>query len=126
FDRMIADGDSLYSYDALGRVTSRIRGTTNQTFAYSGLGNDLASISASGTVQARYSRDAFGSLLSLQEGGGPAVAALSDLHGDLVATFTTSLVTSTSFDPFGAVTAQTGAATTLGYQGEYTDPDTSK
>ena len=58
--------------------------------------------------------------------GGPAVAALSDLHGDLVATFTTSLVTSTSFDPFGAVTAQTGAATTLGYQGEYTDPDTSK
>src|SRR5690606_28657881 len=56
----------------------------------------------------------------------PAVAALSDLHGDLVATFTTSLVTSTSFDPFGAVTAQTGAATTLGYQGEYTDPDTGK
>jgi RHS repeat-associated protein len=126
FDRLIADGESLYSYDALDRVTSRIRGTTNQTFTYSGLGNDLAAISASGSVQARYSRDAFGALLGLQEGGAAAVAALSDLHGDLVATFTTSLVTSTSYDPFGAVTAQVGATTTLGYQGEYTDPDTGK
>jgi RHS repeat-associated protein len=126
FDRLIADGDSLYSYDALDRVTSRIRGTTNQTFAYSGLGNDLAAISAGGTLQAKYSRDAFGALLGLQESGGPAVAALSDLHGDLVATFTTSLATSTGYDPFGAVTTQTGVATTLGYQGEYTDPDTGK
>ncbi|MGI5274205.1 LamG-like jellyroll fold domain-containing protein [Nonomuraea sp. CA-218870] len=126
FDRLIADGDSLYSYDALNRVTSRIRGTTNQTFAYSGLGNDLATISAGGTLQAKYSRDAFGALLGLQEAGGSAVAALSDLHGDLVATFTTSLTSSTSYDPFGAVTARTGAATTLGYQGEYTDPDTGK
>ncbi|MFI6705384.1 LamG-like jellyroll fold domain-containing protein [Nonomuraea sp. NPDC050478] len=126
FDRMIADGDSLYTYDALDRVTSRIHGTTNQTFTYSGLGNDLATISAAGTVQARYSRDVFGALLGLQEGGGAAVAALSDLHGDLVATFNTSLATSTSYDPFGTVTAQTGTATSLGYQGEYTDPDTGK
>jgi RHS repeat-associated protein len=127
FDRLIADGDSLYSYDALDRMTSRIRGTAKQTFAYSGLGNDLAVITDNaGAVQAKYARDLSGGLLGLKEGTGAAVATLSDLHGDLVATYTTTLQTSTAYDPFGAVTAQTGTKTGLGYQGEYTDPDTGK
>ncbi len=127
FDRLIADGDSLYSYDALNRVASRISGTAKQTFAYSGLGNDLAAISDSGgAVQATYARDLGGGLLGQKEGTGAAVAALSDLHGDLVATFTTALQTSTAYDPFGTVTAQTGTKANLGYQGEYTDPDTGK
>ncbi|MEV5559817.1 hypothetical protein AB0L44_39750 [Nonomuraea wenchangensis] len=52
FDRLIADGDNLYSYDALDRGTSRIRGTAKQTFAYSGLGNDLAAIADSGGATA--------------------------------------------------------------------------
>ncbi|WP_346114042.1 polymorphic toxin-type HINT domain-containing protein [Nonomuraea maheshkhaliensis] len=125
FDRLIADGDSLYAYDALDRVASRISGTAKQTFAYSGLGNDLAAIS--GGAQAKYSRDPFGALVGLQEGTAPAVATLSDLHGDLVATYTaTGLVSSTSYDPFGETAAQTGDPTSLGYQGEYTDPDTGK
>ncbi|MEU6715642.1 RHS repeat-associated core domain-containing protein, partial [Nonomuraea sp. NPDC046802] len=127
FDRLIADGDSLYSYDALDRMTNRIRGTAKQTFSYAGLGNDLAAITdSSGAVQAKYARDPGGSLLGLKEGNNLAVAALSDLHGDLVATYTTSLQNSTAYDPFGAIIAQTGAKTQLGYQGEYTDPDTGK
>ncbi|MGW0201979.1 RHS repeat domain-containing protein [Nonomuraea sp. NPDC003201] len=127
FDRLIADGDSLYSYDALNRMASRIRGTTKNTFVYSGLGNDLAAITDSGgAIQAKYARDLGGGLLGLKEGTGAAVAALSDLHGDLVATYTTTLQTSTAYDPFGTVTAQTGTKTNLGYQGEYTDPDTGK
>ncbi|MBB5774026.1 LamG-like jellyroll fold domain-containing protein [Nonomuraea jabiensis] len=127
FDRLIADGDSLYSYDALDRMTSRIRGTAKHTFAYSGLGNGLAAITDSGgTVQAKYARDLGGGLLGLKEGAGAAVAALSDLHGDLVATFTTAVQSSTAYDPFGTVTAQTGTKNRLGFQGEYTDPDTGK
>ncbi|WP_146103822.1 RHS repeat-associated core domain-containing protein [Nonomuraea solani] len=127
FDQLIADGDSLYSYDAIGRMTTRIRGTAKQSFAYSGLGNDLAAITdSSGAVQAKYSRDINGGLLSLQEGAGAAAATLSDLHGDLVATFTANLQTSTAYDPFGTAIAQTGTKTNLGYQGEYTDPDTGK
>ncbi|MFG6200442.1 RHS repeat domain-containing protein [Nonomuraea sp. JJY05] len=127
FDRLIADGDSLYSYDALDRMTSRIRGTAKNTFAYSGLGNDLAAITDSGgAVQAKYARDPGGGLLGLKEGTGTAAAALSDLHGDLIATFTTSLQSSAAYDPFGTVTAQTGVKTNLGYQGEYTDVDTGK
>jgi RHS repeat-associated protein len=128
FDRLIADGDSLYSYDALNRVTTRTRGTAKQTFAYSGLGNDLAAITDTGTgaVLNKYGRDVGGGILSLREGNTPATAALSDLHGDLVATFTTGIQTSTAYDPFGTPTAQTGAKASLGYQGEYTDPDTGK
>ncbi|MER6950427.1 RHS repeat-associated core domain-containing protein [Nonomuraea sp. NPDC000554] len=128
FDRLIADGDSLYSYDALDRVTSRIKGATKQTFAYAGLANDLAAISdTSGGIQAKYGRDASGALLGQQEGTNPALATMTDLHGDLVATYdTNNLATTTAYDPFGTVTAQTGAKTNLGYQGEYTDPDTGK
>ncbi|MEV0614792.1 polymorphic toxin-type HINT domain-containing protein [Nonomuraea sp. NPDC050404] len=127
FDRLIADGDSLYAYDALDRVTSRISGTTKQTHQYAGLGNDLAAISVSSSVQAKYSRDPFGALVGLQEGTAPAAATLSDLHSDLVATYTgTGLVSSTSYGPFGETAAQAGDPTSLGYQGEYTDPDTGK
>ncbi|MEU1390715.1 MULTISPECIES: RHS repeat-associated core domain-containing protein [unclassified Nonomuraea] len=129
FDRMIADGDSLYAYDALDRVASRIRGMGKQTFAYSGLGNDLAALTdtSTGGLVARYARDADGGLLGLKEGAGAAAATLTDLHGDLVATVnSTGLTTSTAYDPFGAVTAQTGAKSNLGYQSEYTDPDTGK
>ncbi len=128
FDRLIADGDSLYSYDAFDRVSSRINGAAKQNFAYAGLTNDLAAATdSSGAVQAKYGRDAGGTLLGQQEGTNPALATLTDLHGDLVATYsTTALATTTAYDPFGTVTAQTGVKTTLGYQGEYTDPDTGK
>ncbi|MET7338223.1 polymorphic toxin-type HINT domain-containing protein [Nonomuraea sp. NPDC005650] len=127
FDRLIADGDSLYSYDALDRLASRITGAAKDVFAYTGLGNDLAAMRDSGgAVQATYARDPGGGLLGLKEGTGAAVAALSDLHDDLIATYTTTLQTSTAYDPFGTVTAQTGTKTNLGYQGEYTDPDTGK
>uniref|UniRef100_UPI003F49957B toxin C-terminal domain-containing protein n=1 Tax=Nonomuraea sp. CA-252377 TaxID=3240003 RepID=UPI003F49957B len=127
FDRLIADGDSLYAYDAFDRVTSRISGATKQTHHYAGLGNDLAAISAGGSVQATYARDPFGALLGLREGTEPATATLSDLHGDIVATHSgTGITSSTAYDPFGAVTAQTGSKASLGYQGEYTDPDTGK
>ncbi|MER6007438.1 polymorphic toxin-type HINT domain-containing protein [Nonomuraea angiospora] len=127
FDRLIADGDSLYSYDALDRLASRITGAAKDVFAYSGLGNDLAAMRDSGgAVQATYARDPGGGLLGLKEGTGAPVAALSDLHDDLIATYTTTLQTSTAYDPFGTVTTQTGTKTNLGYQGEYTDPDTGK
>ncbi len=126
FDRMISDGDSLYAYDALDRLVSRITGPTKQTHLYAGLGNDLAGVSVGGSVQAQYARDPGGGPLGLREGAGVAAATMSDLHGDLVATYTTTLQASTAYDPFGTVTARTGTKANLGYQGEYTDPDNGK
>ncbi|WP_386190485.1 RHS repeat-associated core domain-containing protein [Streptosporangium jomthongense] len=128
FDRLISDGDVTYGYDALGRVVSRSKGTDQQRYVYSGLTNDIAAVTDSvGAVQAKYGRDPFGGLLGLQEGGTTAVGAMTDLHGDLVGTFSgTALADSTAYDPFGQVIQRSGATRGLGYQGEYTDPDTGK
>ncbi|MFD0883228.1 LamG-like jellyroll fold domain-containing protein [Streptosporangium algeriense] len=128
FDRLITDGDVTYGYDALGRVTSRSKGTDQQRYVYSGLTNDIAAVTDSiGAVQAKYGRDPFGGLLGLQEGGTPAAGAMTDLHGDLVGTFSgTALTDSTAYDPFGQVIQHAGTQRSLGYQGEYTDPDTGK
>ncbi|MEO3809909.1 polymorphic toxin-type HINT domain-containing protein [Sphaerisporangium sp. B11E5] len=126
FDRMVGDGDATYGYDALGRLTSRIRGGTEQRFSYAGLENDIAAVTnGAGAVQAKYGRDAEGAPVSLQEGGGPALGILTDQHDDVVGTFSgTALIDSTAFDPFGTVTARSGTTRSLGYQGEWTDPDT--
>ncbi|GIH79821.1 hypothetical protein Plo01_62500 [Planobispora longispora] len=128
FDRLITDGESSYGYDALSRLTSRTKGTTQQRFAYSGLSNDLSVIvDGGGVVQAKYGRDPLGGLLGLAEGGNPALGVLSDLHGDVVGTFSGAALTdSIAYDPFGQVTHTSGSKRLLGYQGEYTDPDTGK
>ncbi|WP_271218108.1 RHS repeat-associated core domain-containing protein [Streptosporangium carneum] len=128
FDRLISDGDATYGYDALDRLTSRTKGTDQRRYVYSGLENDIAVITDGvGAVQAKYGRDPFGGLLGLQENGTTALGVMSDLHGDVVGTFSgTALVDSTAYDPFGQITHQTGTQRSLGYQGEYTDPDTGK
>ncbi|MGW5628580.1 polymorphic toxin-type HINT domain-containing protein [Streptosporangium sandarakinum] len=128
FDQLISDGDATYGYDALGRMTSRTKGATQQRFVYSGLSNDIVTVTDGvGALQAKYGRDLWGGLLSLQEGDGPALGTMTDLHGDLVGTFSgTALVDSVAYDPFGEVLQSTGTKRTLGYQGEYTDPDSGK
>ncbi|WP_433254454.1 polymorphic toxin-type HINT domain-containing protein [Streptosporangium sp. CA-135522] len=128
FDQLVSDGDATYGYDALGRMMSRTKGANQQRFVYSGLTNDIAAVTdGANVVQAKYGRDPFGGLLSLQEGADPALGVMSDLHGDVVGTFSgTALVDSTAYDPFGEVTQRSGAKRSLGYQGEYTDPDTGK
>ncbi|MET9066097.1 RHS repeat domain-containing protein [Streptosporangium sandarakinum] len=128
FDQMVSDGDATYGYDALGRMTSRTKGAAQQRFVYSGLSNDIVTVTdGAGALQAKYGRDLAGGLLSLQEGGGPALGTMTDLHGDLVGTFSgTALVDSTAYDPFGEVLQRSGTQRSLGYQGEYTDPDTGK
>ncbi|MGW4422784.1 RHS repeat-associated core domain-containing protein [Streptosporangium sp. NPDC004631] len=128
FDRLISDGDTTYGYDALGRLTSRTKGTDQRRYVYSGLENDIAVITdGTGAIQAKYGRDPFGGLLGLQEGGTTTLGVMSDLHGDVVGTFSgTALIDSTAYDPFGQISHQSGTQRSLGYQGEYTDPDTGK
>ncbi|MER7366332.1 polymorphic toxin-type HINT domain-containing protein [Nonomuraea wenchangensis] len=127
FDRLINDGEAVYTYDAFDRMATRQKsGGAQQRFLYAGLDNDIVAITdAAGAVQARYGRDPFGALVSVQEGTAPAAGALTDLHDDLVGTFSgTALASTTTYNPYGEVTAQTGTKPSLGYQSEYTDPDT--
>ena len=61
FDRLIADGEATYSYDSLGRITTRTRGVQVDKFRYTGVTNKLAAITNTvGATQARYGRDPFG------------------------------------------------------------------
>lgn len=129
FDRMVSDGDVAYRYDALGRLDARRAADgSEQRFGYSGLNNDIISVSdGAGAVQGKYGRDPAGNLLSLQEGTGPALGVMSDLHDDVVATYSgTAVVDSAAFTPFGEVITRTGTPRAMGYQGAWTDPDTGK
>ncbi|WP_433497604.1 LamG-like jellyroll fold domain-containing protein [Sphaerimonospora sp. CA-214678] len=127
FDRLITDGDATYGYDHLERMTSRTKSGSIQKFLYSDLGNDISAISDGvGSVGGRYGRDAAGNALSAKEGNGAAQALLADLHGDVVGTFQDggdSLTSSTIFSPFGEIVTRSGTATALGFQSEWTDPD---
>ncbi|MFI6921780.1 RHS repeat-associated core domain-containing protein [Nonomuraea spiralis] len=126
FDRLINDGDATYTYDAFDRMATRQNNAGQQRFVYAGLSNDIIAITdQNGAPRASYGRDPFGDLISVKEGGNSAAAALTDLHQDLVGTFSgTALTGTTAYSPFGEVAAQTGIKSGLGYQSEYTDPDT--
>ncbi|MFI7643439.1 polymorphic toxin-type HINT domain-containing protein [Nonomuraea sp. NPDC049400] len=127
FDRLINDGDATYTYDAFDRMLTRQKsGSNQQRFVYAGLDNDIIAITdQAGAVQASYGRGPFGDLVSVKEGANPAAGALTDIHQDLVGTFTgTALSSTTTYNPFGEVAAQNGTKPALGYQSEYTDPDT--
>ncbi|WP_169454351.1 LamG-like jellyroll fold domain-containing protein [Catelliglobosispora koreensis] len=107
---------SEYTYDGLGRVLK-------PGFSYTGLGNDLAA-DPTGT----YVRDASNELAGVRSGAA-SVYAWTDLHTDVVGQFgaaSTALSGSTTYDPYGKVTASTGMLGSLGYQSEWTDTSTGR
>ncbi|MFJ8946846.1 LamG-like jellyroll fold domain-containing protein [Streptomyces sp. NPDC102395] len=125
FNRVISEGDRTYAYDGLDRVLSAKDGTGAEAFSfrYSGLGNDVAS-----DGHAVYSRGADGSLAGVKTALS-SVLVWTDLHDDVVAQFTDAAETlsgSTTYAPFGKVTATTGMLGNLGYQSGWTDPETAK
>ncbi|MFE7573475.1 DNRLRE domain-containing protein [Streptomyces sp. NPDC057521] len=120
--RMITSDDTTYTYDGLGRVVGR----GDDTFAYADQSNNLVSGGGSLVV-----RDPAGDALATADpDGGNASAVLSDQHGDVTGRFapaTGELSGSSAYSPFGQVTVRTADGTgTLGYQGEYTDPDSGQ
>ncbi|WP_188317006.1 LamG-like jellyroll fold domain-containing protein [Solihabitans fulvus] len=121
FDRLVAEATTNYGYDGLDRVVKR----NDRAFAYSGMGNTLAS-DGTGT----FSRGPGGDLLALAQGADKRLA-VSDRHGDLVGTINptgalTQLADSITYDPFGQVTATGGTKRPIGFQGGWTDPDTNQ
>lgn len=117
FDRLVSQGAATYTYDALDRVATR----NGSRFMYTGASNELASDSTT-----TFGRGPADELLSTRTGTAQSLT-MSDQHGDVVATLPTSgtsLSNSTSYDPWGKVTS--GTSRRIGYQGDYTDPDTGQ
>ncbi|MBB4910077.1 RHS repeat-associated core domain-containing protein [Actinophytocola algeriensis] len=117
FDRLKQQGAATYTYDALDRVATR----NGAQFTYSGATNELAT---DGT--ATFGRGPWGELLSVRSGTDQSLT-LADQHGDVIAALPTTDRTvsdSTAYDPWGKVTD--GTERRIGYQGDYTDPDTDQ
>ncbi len=122
FDRLIAAEDQSYAYDGLNRVVSR----NGMAFTYAGLGDEVV---ADGVEH--FARGPAGELLATSRGGTDRLS-LTDAHGDAAAAFdpaNTSLTTlndSTAYDPFGKKIGGVGNTGNLGFQGDWTDPDTGQ
>ncbi|WP_264935957.1 polymorphic toxin-type HINT domain-containing protein, partial [Streptomyces sp. A012304] len=128
FDRMVKAGESgtEYTYDSMDRVAAR----NGVDFSYAGLTPDPVKDQTS-----TYGRGAADELMAVAENGGAARLTLEDKHGDIVGNMSatngaaTTLDQSTAFDPFGQVRGTASAAGmdgNIGYQGDWTDPDTDQ
>ncbi|OZV81609.1 hypothetical protein CA850_10595 [Micromonospora echinospora] len=122
FDRLTAAEGQTYAYDGLDRLVTR----TGQTFTYAGLGDDVV---ADGVEY--FARGPAHELLATGAADQERLS-LTDAHGDVVAaidpadTDLTTLNDSTAYDPFGKKVGSVGNTGNLGYQGDWTDPDTGK
>ncbi|MGV9979924.1 LamG-like jellyroll fold domain-containing protein [Micromonospora wenchangensis] len=122
FDRLTTAITQTYQYDGLDRVVSR----TGTTFTYAGLGDEVV---ADGVEY--FARGPADELLATGQGSDEQLS-LTDAHGDVVAAFDpantslTMLNDSTSYDPFGKKITSIGDTGNLGFQGDWTDPQTGQ
>lgn len=125
FDRLVKAGESgtQYTYDSLDRIADR----NGADFSYAGFAPDPVK-----DQNATYGRGAADELQSIADNGGTAQLTLEDKHGDVVGSMSATngaapaLNESTAFDPFGQVLGTADMDGNVGYQGDWTDPDTSQ
>jgi RHS repeat-associated protein len=119
FGELLSVGGVSFTYDALGRIASRTAtGAAAVDFSYAGVLSDPSSDGAS-----LIARSPSGKPLSVGAGANRGVV-VANLHGDVVGTIggQGQVLSSRGFDPFGKVTASSGAVPSIGYQGDWTDP----
>jgi len=126
YGQQITDGLSAYTWDGLDRLlgsTEPSSSSYSDILTYDGVTDEVASDSSD-----TYSRTPGGQITGVDTGG-TKVIALDDGHDDLSGTFTasgTSMTSSTTYSPWGAVLASSGPAIQVGYQGQWTDPVTEQ
>jgi RHS repeat-associated protein len=122
FDRMVGAAGHTYTYDGVGRLVSR----DGMAVTYAGLSAEPV---ADGVE--KFARGPEDDLLAVGDATGTTLA-LADEHGDIVGGFAAGdtalggLPDSTAYDPFGEVLTAKGDTGNLGYQGDWTDPDTKQ
>ncbi|MFG3229842.1 LamG-like jellyroll fold domain-containing protein [Kitasatospora sp. NPDC048194] len=128
YGQQVVAGTQSYTHDAAGRnITDTTSGATTRTFSYSGAGNIVAS-----DGDYTYTYDTGNGLIGLNTAGATSTAtgqlAVLDQHNDVVGTFAptgTALATSATYDPLGAVTANSGLPGHLGFQSGWTESSTN-
>ncbi|MER6302340.1 LamG-like jellyroll fold domain-containing protein [Kitasatospora sp. NPDC001539] len=128
YGQQVVAGTQSYTHDAAGRnITDTTSGATTRTFSYSGAGNIVAS-----DGDYTYTYDTGNGLIGLNTAGATSTAtgqlAVLDQHNDVVGTFAptgTALTTSATYDPLGAVTANSGLPGHLGFQSGWTESSTN-
>jgi RHS repeat-associated protein len=110
-------------YDALDRTISQTYGSTTTAFHYRGTSETLTRMTAGSAVTV-YASSASGTPLAQK--GSSTQFYISDPHGDIVSSVSTSAaaVSTRAYDPYGRPLASTGTAPVLGYQEDLTDQDT--
>lgn len=114
------DGDLTYFYDGLNRLIQR----GGDKILYADQANDPVSVAGE-----LIARDLAGAPLSTSTGGSAGLVAIADQHGDVIAGLdpaTGAITGSRTYAPFGEVSEEDGTTGSLGYQGEYTDPETGR
>ncbi|MDO8390244.1 MAG: RHS repeat-associated core domain-containing protein [Actinomycetota bacterium] len=113
--RRVSSGKAVYQYDSLDRLVE----SGPDVLAYAGFEIDPVHVSG-----VRIARSPAGLPLVEQPENGVAVFAGRDRHEDIGYRFESdgALVSSTVFDPFGAVVASAGTDSPIGFQGDVTDP----
>jgi RHS repeat-associated protein len=118
-DRLTTTAGNTYTYDSLDRVLTRKQGTAAAVnWNYAGTETDLA---FDGTT--KYHRSPTGRILASTTA--TAMRHLgTDRHGDVTWGLNTAgtIDGTRTVDPFGKLINTTGTTSTLGYQGDYTDP----
>jgi RHS repeat-associated protein len=127
YGQQITAGTSGNTWDALNRVVTageQNGSGTGEALTYEGMSNAVASDSS-----ASYSRDPAGDLTGVNAVAGGKTIALNDQHHDLSGLFTAAGATMTgsaTYSPWGQVTGSTGPAVQIGYQGQWTDPQSGQ
>ncbi|HEV3359940.1 MAG TPA: RHS repeat-associated core domain-containing protein [Pseudonocardiaceae bacterium] len=120
FDRQITNGAEQFAYDSLDRLTTR----DGNAIGYDGLTNNQ--VSADGRVINRLPDGTpLSDKASSSTNAGKAIFA--NQHGDVIGRYLGGIVDGQrTYDPFGSVTSASGETSSLGYQGDYTDPSTAQ
>lgn len=127
FGRLVSDsssGTGRYTYDGLDRMIGSTTGTGRLT--YGGLGREPVAGPGGWAV----ARTADGAPLTQRAATGAlASAVVQSVHGDVLATVSTSTGATQStrtYEPFGAVTGSSGTGGPIGWQGSLTDPGSGR
>ncbi|MCI0159459.1 hypothetical protein KNO15_22405, partial [Leifsonia shinshuensis] len=132
FDQLTGDGSSTYTYDGLGRISTR----NTAPFQYAGVGAQPISAPAFAGGTETVVRDISGGLITTSIAGGTTANLIQDQHdntlGQITAEPGATLTASNGYSAFGTPRAASAFLapntsphpSAFGYQGDWTDPGT--